>query len=112
MTDCTGARRLVKDLYGNYCFNFVGTLGGYRLKSFDPTPSSVQSNSTNPEGGELDTSMFEFGTGLAGNSGLFVFGRILCLTGVVLLMKIMGMGKLADNNQETGQGVVMHAPGR
>lgn len=51
--------------------------------------------------------MFEFGSGLAGYSGLFVFGRILCLTGLVLLMRIMGMGKLADDNEETGKGIVM-----
>lgn len=27
-------------------------------------------------------------------------------------MKIMGMGKLADDNEESGQGVVMQAPNR
>ena len=38
---------------------------------------------------------------------MFVFGRVLCLTGLILLTKIMGMGKLVDKNEETGQGVVM-----
>jgi len=33
MTDCRGVKKLVKDLYGQYCFNFIGTLGGYKLKT-------------------------------------------------------------------------------
>ena len=112
MTNCTGARKLVKDMYGHYCFNFVGTLGGYKLKNFDSywVGSFQSKDSSGPLESEMDTSQFEFGAGLAGYSGLFVFGRVLCLTGIILLMKIMGMGRLADNNEETGQGVVMQAP--
>lgn len=58
MTDCSGVRKLVKDMYGQYCFNFVGTLGGYRLKNFEATPltSPTQNISSGSSGENSDDS--------------------------------------------------------
>lgn len=32
MSDCTNIRPLLIDLLGQYCFNFIGELGGYKYK--------------------------------------------------------------------------------
>lgn len=50
---------------------------------------------------------YKLGSGLAGYSGLFVFGRVLLMTSLGLWFRVMGMGKLENHNEEEGKGVVL-----
>ena len=56
---------------------------------------------------DTEEETYELGTGLASNSGLFVFARVLFGLGLALLLRVLGMGKLKDHNREEGKGVVM-----
>jgi hypothetical protein len=35
MQSCKGLKKMVKDMYGHYCFNFIGALGGFKIKGVD-----------------------------------------------------------------------------
>ena len=90
MENCQNARPLLYDLMGQFCFNFVGKLGGYSLtrnKNYqNQKPSRIL--------GELKdrriVQEFQFvkGEGLSGKMGLLWLGRVMLALALVLMIKI------------------------